>query len=47
MSVVIDAALAHLIKSEEIIRRGRSEFNPETVYVLCNTLVWDFSIALE
>jgi len=31
MSVVIDAALAHLIESEENIRDGRDKYDPETV----------------
>lgn len=31
MSVVIDAALAHLIQSEENIRKVRSELDPTTV----------------
>ncbi|WP_066416791.1 DUF7386 family protein [Halorubrum aethiopicum] len=39
MSVVIDAALAHLIESEENIREGRSEYDPVTVQALCNTSV--------
>jgi len=39
MSVVIDAALAHLIESEKNIRDGRDEFNPEVVQQLCNTSV--------
>ncbi|MDZ5810067.1 hypothetical protein U4E84_01690 [Halorubrum sp. AD140] len=39
MSVVIDAALAHLIESEENIRNGRGEYDPETVQQLCNTSV--------
>jgi hypothetical protein len=39
MSVVIDAALAHLIESEENIRKGRDQYDPETVQHLCNTSV--------
>ena len=39
MSVVIDAALAHLIQSEGNIREGRNEYDPETVQQLCNTSV--------
>ncbi|OYR80251.1 hypothetical protein DJ71_15260 [Halorubrum sp. E3] len=31
MSVVIDAALAHLIQSEENIREARDELNPGTI----------------
>ncbi|SFH44811.1 hypothetical protein SAMN04488066_104127 [Halorubrum aquaticum] len=31
MSVVIDAALAHLIQSEENIRNARDELNPVTI----------------
>lgn len=31
MSVVIDAALAHLIQSEENIRKARDEMDPATV----------------
>lgn len=37
MSIVIDAALAHLIESEENIRDGRNKYDPETVQQLCNT----------
>ncbi|MDB9235355.1 DUF7386 family protein [Halorubrum ezzemoulense] len=37
MSVVIDAALTHLIESEENIRKGRDQYDPETVQHLCNT----------
>ena len=39
MSVVIDAALAHLIESEENIREARNEYDPVTVQQLCNTSV--------
>ncbi|WP_394351863.1 DUF7386 family protein [Halorubrum distributum] len=31
MSVVIDAALTHLIQSEENIREARNELDPETI----------------
>ncbi|MFC5277781.1 hypothetical protein ACFPM1_03215 [Halorubrum rubrum] len=37
MSVVIDAALAHL--SEENIREGCNEYDPVTVQQLCNTSI--------
>lgn len=37
MSVVIDAALAHLIESRENIRSGRENYDPETIQDLCNT----------
>ena len=39
MSVVIDAALAHLVESEENIRTAREEYDPVTVQELCNTSV--------
>lgn len=39
MSVVIDAALVHLIESKENIRKGRSEYNLKTIQQLCNTSV--------
>lgn len=39
MSVVIDAALAHLIESKENIRDGDDNYDPETVQQLCNTSV--------
>ena len=39
MSVVIDAALAHLVESEENIRDARDEYNPVTIQELCNTSV--------
>jgi len=42
MSIVIDAALPHLIESEKNIREGRNEFNPETVQQLCNTSIIGF-----
>lgn len=31
MSVVIDAALAHLIQSEKNVREARAELDPETI----------------
>ena len=37
MSVVIDAALAHLVESEENIRTAREEYDPVTIQELCNT----------
>ena len=37
MSVVIDAALAHLMESKENIRDARGEYNPVTIQELCNT----------
>jgi hypothetical protein len=37
MSVVIDAALAHLVESQENIRNGRENYDPETIQDLCNT----------
>ena len=39
MSVVIDAALAHLVESEENIRTAREEYDPVTIQELCNTSV--------
>ena len=39
MSVVIDAALAHLIQSEKNIRDAREEYDPVTIQELCNTSV--------
>ena len=39
MSVVIDAALAHLVESEENIRDARDEYDPVTIQELCNTSV--------
>ena len=39
MSVVIDAALAHLVESEENIRDARDEHDPVTIQGLCNTSV--------
>ena len=37
MSVVIDAALAHLVESNENIQEARNEYNPVTIQGLCNT----------
>ena len=39
MSVVIDAALAHLVESEENILDARDEYDPVTIQELCNTSV--------
>ena len=39
MSVVIDAALAHWVESEENIRTAREEYDPVTIQELCNTSV--------
>ena len=39
MSVVIDAALAHLVESEENVREARNEYDPVTIQELCNTSV--------
>ena len=39
MSVVIDAALTHLVESEENIRTAREEYDPVTIQELCNTSV--------
>lgn len=39
MSVVIDAALAHLVESEANIRDARDEYDPVTIQELCNTSV--------
>ena len=39
MSVVIDAALAHLVESEANIREARDAYDPVTVQELCNTSV--------
>ena len=39
ISVVIDAALAHLVESEENIREGGDEYEPVTIQQLCNTSV--------
>ena len=42
MSVVIDAALAHLVESEKNIRDARDEYDPVTIQELCNTSVIGF-----
>jgi hypothetical protein len=39
MSVVIDAALAHLLESERNIDDARGEFDPETIQAIANTSV--------
>jgi len=39
MSVVIDAALAHLVESEKNIQGARDEYDPTTIQELCNTSV--------
>ena len=39
MSVVIDAALAHLVENEENIREARDEQGPVTIQELCNTSI--------
>ncbi|MFC5278109.1 hypothetical protein ACFPM1_04940 [Halorubrum rubrum] len=39
MSVVIDAALAHLVESKENIQNARDEYDPVTIQELCNTSV--------
>jgi hypothetical protein len=39
MSVVIDAALAHLIESQKNIQDARGEYDPVTIQKLCNTPV--------
>jgi len=39
MSVVIDAALTHLVESEKNIRDARDEYDPVTIQRLCNTSV--------
>lgn len=39
MSVVIDAALTHLVESEKNIQEARDRFNPETTYAIANTSV--------
>lgn len=38
-SDVIDAALTHLIESEENIDEARDEFDPETIKAIANTSV--------
>ncbi|WP_435551756.1 DUF7386 family protein [Natrinema sp. CGMCC1.2065] len=37
MSVVIDAALTHLVESEQNIDDARGEFDPETIQEIANT----------
>ncbi|QCS44094.1 hypothetical protein [Natrinema versiforme] len=39
MSVVIDAALTHLLESEENIDDARGEYDPETIQMIANTSV--------
>ena len=39
MSVVIDAALQHLLESKENIDDARSEYDPETIQAIANTSV--------
>ena len=39
ISVVIDAAHAYLVESEENIRNARDEYNPVIIQELCNTSV--------
>ncbi|WP_276252974.1 DUF7386 family protein [Halomontanus rarus] len=39
MSVVIDAALTHLLESENNIQNARGEFDPETIQTIANTSV--------
>ena len=39
MSVVIDAALTHLLESEQNIEDARGEFDPETIQEIANTSV--------
>lgn len=39
MSIVIDAALAHLVESKENIRDAQDEYDPETIQDICNTSV--------
>jgi len=39
MSVVIDAALAHLVDSKVNIQDARDEYDPVTIQQLCNTSV--------
>jgi len=39
MSVVIDAALTHLLESEQNIDAARGEFDPETIQAIANTSV--------
>ncbi|ELY73667.1 hypothetical protein C488_12733 [Natrinema pellirubrum DSM 15624] len=39
MSVVIDAALTHLVESEQNIDDARGEYDPETIQAIANTSV--------
>ncbi|WP_090622091.1 DUF7386 family protein [Natrinema salaciae] len=39
MSVVIDAALTHLLESKENLDSARNEFNPEMIQTIANTPV--------
>ncbi|WIV67097.1 DUF7386 family protein [Natrialbaceae archaeon AArc-T1-2] len=39
MSVVIDAALTHLLESEQNIQNARDEYDPETIQAIANTSV--------
>lgn len=39
MSDVLDAALAHLIESEQNIQEARGEYDPETIQAIANTSV--------
>ena len=39
MSVVIDAALTHLVESAENISDARNEYDPTTIQEICNTSV--------
>ena len=39
MSVVIDAALQHLLESKENIDEARGEYDPETIQAIANTSV--------
>ncbi|WP_265109749.1 DUF7386 family protein [Halosolutus halophilus] len=39
MSVVIDAALQHLLESEQNVQDARGEFDPETIQTIANTSV--------
>lgn len=42
MNVVIDAALAHLLKSEKNIQDARDKYDPETIQDICNASVFIF-----
>lgn len=39
MSVVLDAALTHLVESEDNIQQARGDYDPEVIQDLCNTSV--------